>query len=739
MLDISRNLFTGRFSSLSISPFLVSLNIHSNLLHGPIVFDSLPNLETADLSSNQFNEDVSLRSIGLHFTHYTLKSLSLLKNLYLPSIPSLNTQETGLNRSEANAPATTVSGAICFQLAFGNKSSISFEFDEPLFNYEQCQCDSKHFGSPQQRQCWDCPRSDNGFHSCGASSLKTRRDWFAFGYTNNSTNTTSLVELESCIYRPDHVVGVSSTNCIGTQISSRDLQNASMTLSELLQRQCNVGSDGRLCSRCICDPGVDGRCWYEKGSICQQCNRVFAPSESIGLFIGVIIGLVLVLTLIMVIILRQKRTKSTVAWQDLKLFKRIFYRFMLLTSLGHVGILITFLQLISALTNWDSYVLAGALQLLNGSGKGLGLICLFPTLSHPMSSLLVRLFLPAILVLILGLSIGLAEFLSRKLTQYLRQRRLTSFQSDDDSEGEEWKPLIPHPADSTYVPYPAMALFASLSISIIKFLYFGTAIAAHEYIFSTVQAYTGTKYVQNQPWMKFNDASTLIGTSIPFIILFDLILPLSFIYLCWRLRNTFYQPQIQIYVGSLFESFNKSAFWWEIQRTLTKLLVALVVQGVSSSSALQSSLLLSVVAITMVTQVTLTPWKRKSENLFDSISSVLVIGSLESSRMASMADSAISVYMMVCLDGLFVIASVCFIIYFTFTEPTEYERRLKGMSMNGIDNDTNEGEETFGTTTVNIEQDELLEVYSSDFHASNSIVSGSDVSVDDTETNNAKL
>lgn len=671
LFDVSNNQFVGEFSQLSTSPFLVSLNVRNNLLTGPIAFTSLPNLETADLSSNRFDEEIHLSTIGEHYTHYALQTVNLLHNPYIPVFPNLETLDTGLTRANASFPAQTVTGAVCYQLNFNNRTTRSFQFDEGLFSYSQCDCDVRHFGAPQNR-CYECPQEVRGIASCSANALKTRPDWFTM--VHKTPNHTSLLQLETCVFRPAQQVGVLTTNCLGLNVTTRMLQNASLSEEEMLARQCRNGSAGRLCSRCICNPyQPGGDCWFEKGTTCHHCTRTFTKTQSIVTGIAAVVLVVLFLTIIMFVVLRHKRTQSNLPWAQLPFFKRLFHRIMLLTSLGNVTILINFLQLLAELTHWDAYALRGFLALLNGSGEGFGLRCVFPLLADPLIALLVRVTLPLFIIILLAISIWLAAFLSHYWSIYQRHKYAVSHNMHDVLSDSEWEHLLPHPSDEHYVPYPALALFTSLSITAVKFLYFGTAIAAHEYIFASSQPYTGVKYVQNQPWMKFSDAKTLIGASIPVILIYDLLIPVSFVYLCWRVRAIYHEHHVHIYLGSLLETYSDSCFWWELLKTLKKLVLALILQGISPSSAFQTSLLLTVIAGSMVVQVTMSPWKRKIENFSDVISAVLLIGSMQSSRSAHLSDSAGSVYYILTLDCIFVLGNVAVILYLTITAETDYE------------------------------------------------------------------
>ena len=232
--------------------------------------------------------------------------------------------------------------------------------------------------------------------------------------------------------------------------------------------------------------------------------------------------------------------------------------------------------------------------------------------------------------------------------------------------------------DRVPVDYPALALVSSVCISVIKFFYFGTAIAAHQYLFSQIQPYTGIKYVQNTPWMKYSEAFALIMASIPALLIFDFGLPVTFVFLCWKLRRNFNAPHIQIYFGSLFETFHRKCFWWEMVNIFKKLSIALILQAIPASNAVQSALIITVLAGTLSVQVSLNPWRRKrTENLADTISSLLLIAALIYTRPTQLShEKSVQVFISV-LSAIFVLGSIMMALYHAITDDTSYQVSLQ--------------------------------------------------------------
>ena len=215
------------------------------------------------------------------------------------------------------------------------------------------------------------------------------------------------------------------------------------------------------------------------------------------------------------------------------------------------------------------------------------------------------------------------------------------------------------------IHYPALALFTSVSISVIKFFYFSTALAAHQYLFSETQADTHIKYTLDKPWMSYSEARGLIIMSIPAMIIFDFGIPVLFTYICWKFRHSFKLTQIRIFFGSIFESFAVKCFWWEIVIILRKLSIALVLQALPSSNTLRNGIVVSILAGIHLIQLQLRPWKRITENFADSVSAVVLIIAMLYAR----------TYYILTLSAVFIVGSLAIILWHTWTGVTDYHKQ----------------------------------------------------------------
>ena len=712
-VNLAQNLFRFDAGTLPSLPQLVSINVRENLIYGSLVLNGLFNLQSADFSGNGLNYEPDLAAIGDLFSRYKLQLLNISDNPQLQPFTALDYSRTGLHRSSKSFASSHYPKQVkCYELTFNRTVDINLVFDEGLFGYLQCECSEGYFGAPPD-QCLKCPI--NGASPCGPYNTTILPGSFAY-IVNNGTSTSStalpssnssfsssiiqnlldtlqeavpilfsfgppsmrsnmsaiVLQTESCLVTTVQTLSGRS-NCKGTFISALSFNLPGFSLSNTLDAQCDEGSTGRLCSQCICEAHGNKTCWYPRGPTCAKCRRVFSLSTSFPVVAVLLLLSIAVTSVIMAIVLRRRRIQSRARFAELPLIKRIFYRVMYFKTLGNLPIMITFLQTLIAFTGWDASARLEFLNLLNGKSDGLGLRCLFPFLSDPLWSQIAELSVPFVLCCIVAISVLIGGFAARFK---FNSSKASKSRLNSDFSGDELDKLMTT-NDEILIEYPTMALLSSLVITVIKFFYFGTALAAHQYLFSSRQSYTGVKFIQYNPWMRSSEATTLIMASIPAILIFDLIIPLSFIFICWRVRNTFHLPSVRIYYGSIFETYRDRCFWWEIVNTLKKFSIAVVLKALPATDALQSALIVSIISGVLLIQLSIRPWKRDVENVFDSASALLLIGALLATRPSTLAHLLGVVWYMWVLSVLFVVASVGILIWQTMTGKTEYEKVLE--------------------------------------------------------------
>lgn len=360
-LDISQNRFRFDVVRFSALRSLVQLNASQNILFGTLTLDNLPNLVSADLSWNRLDHQIDLLSIGKLFRAGALNSLDIRFNPKIPRFQSMDSNLTGLARTTSSTPGTNLllaTGVTCYSTAFYGRSDRVFAYDDSLFNYEQCDCADGHYGIPLT--CIRCPVQ---YSSCRGRSLDVWKNHYIF-----TEDTNYQYEAETCLTTTAQIM-TGNSNCLGVQF----VANGSSNMHSPIRAQCAPGSSGRLCSECHCSMS-DGECWYFSDPVCVKCSFVLGLPATISLSLGLLFGAMLLTALISAFSLRKKRSQNLMPLKALSLPKRIFHRLLYLTSLGNVTILITFLQMLLAFTDWDTYAKLKVFGLINGNVQGYDMI-----------------------------------------------------------------------------------------------------------------------------------------------------------------------------------------------------------------------------------------------------------------------------------------------------------------------------------------------------------------------------
>lgn len=397
-LDISQNSFQFEASDITDLPLLTFVHAQSNRLYGTLDLSRLPSLETADFSQNSLTGTLDLESISHQFGRKELRLLNISNNPNLIPL-SMNTNVTGLQRQHSSSPSIQYPSMVCYELSFHGLAGRIFSFDEGLFNYSQCDCESRYFGFPPSH-CVLCPRS--GMSSCGGSEARIASNSFAYiTYSNSSVEGApgapgfaagfmdalqSFIAPISSFYsekttRDEHGQSIqmytesclvnalqrlnAKSNCQGAYLSPELLRSPNITEENVLGPQCVAGSEGRLCSKCTCDVHGSGDCWFLRGTQCARCRSTVKLSVSVPVLCTIVILLTLVIGGILGVVLQRKRVQSLKKFTRLHWLKRALNRLQLLVSLGNVSILITFVQILLSFTQWDAYAETALLGVFN--------------------------------------------------------------------------------------------------------------------------------------------------------------------------------------------------------------------------------------------------------------------------------------------------------------------------------------------------------------------------------------
>lgn len=288
-LDISHNRFQFDVEIFTRLPSLRNIKANTNALFGTLVLNEMPSLQEADFSDNDFRFAPDLVSIGRLFHSYSLNLFNITSNKNMRHISDFNTNATGLARTLTSTPSDLAPKLFkCFSLDFFHRGATSFLFDEPLFNYRQCDCDENHFGLPPY-DCFECPKS--GVSDCGGLDANVKAGYAALWHEtkvetapSNQTDPSAptslsptptiptddvptknfLLSTESCLYTTIHTL-TKRSNCNGVNISAEAIAKHNNSIDLLLRTQCSPGSEGRMCSKCICSAENGRDCYFEKG------------------------------------------------------------------------------------------------------------------------------------------------------------------------------------------------------------------------------------------------------------------------------------------------------------------------------------------------------------------------------------------------------------------------------------------------------------------------------------------
>lgn len=207
-VEIEDNQFEFDVAEITNLPLLLRFRARNNKLFGALSLDdSVPNLESVDLSQNQLDQFPLFSSIGGLVQNSHLEVLNITCNP-IPQFPGLDTKRTGLNRTLISFPSKDFPLTLtCYQLAFGNTSGTGFHYDENLFSYRQCDCNDRHFGSPPLR-CFKCPT--DGTSSCGGPQVTIKPGMFAYALhprsnSNDTLNTNAGGEHHLDVNLMDHL------------------------------------------------------------------------------------------------------------------------------------------------------------------------------------------------------------------------------------------------------------------------------------------------------------------------------------------------------------------------------------------------------------------------------------------------------------------------------------------------------------------------------------------------------
>jgi hypothetical protein len=177
--------------------------------------------------------------------------------------------------------------------------------------------------------------------------------------------------------------------------------------------------------------------------------------------------------------------------------------------------------------------------------------------------------------------------------------------------------------------------------------------------------------------MLYDDAKSLRGLSIPWLIFVVIGFPITFVVFSWLIRHKPTSPNITSYIGSLFSRYRHRVFWWEIVNDMKKLTIALLIRGISAANPMQVACITVAICIPLAFLSAVRPWKRYLENVMDVVGGILLVVSLVASNAFSTSRSLPVLYLVLTLDTIYVVSMIVMIIHQLITCETEYQRLWK--------------------------------------------------------------
>lgn len=597
-LDLSNNLLTHHwYQTVSFPGYL---NLSHNKLVGSINIE--PEWRVLDLSHNLLSGSINWGFLSPAF-HSTLKLMSIVNNPLLTPGPI---PRQWLRELDFSAPNITYS---CKMLSFSGLAE-SFYYDDALFEYEMCTCNAGSFGVVSVG-CQSCAHAMPGSIEClGSRTFSIASNFFPYFDEQGRLNT------ELCMANPD---STTSNPC-------RALPSLSIT-DVLLGKSCNNGSSERRCSRCICE---GAQCWFRRGESCVKCYTMRLNRVAIVISLSILLCLVAIVTSIILNIVITRRIRRGDEGQLHGLPIGLFGILHFAASHGIPKTLLNFIQFAAALIDWNSAFDAYFLKLSNLDASGFGIQCVFREFTEPLAQLLLKVCVPLGLLVLVWLCIAFAWVLFQ-ISLLVSKRKLKDIISDEKEEegyllgingGNEAKIDEQKTISATK---QHLRLGVSLSVSLLNFVYFGVSMALVSSFFSDHQSHTSNYYMRNFPYIGWNDKRAQQVRVVAGVFFFIVpTVPIAMFVLLVLLRSKLQDSRVKSLVGSLYEGYRPSLFWWELINLARKFSVAFV-SSLSFKLALRNWLLVTVFASVLALQLLWQPWRRRLENVGDQVASIILI------------------------------------------------------------------------------------------------------------------
>jgi Leucine-rich repeat (LRR) protein len=519
-----------------------------------------------------------------------------------------------------------------------------------------------------------------------------------------------------CI-EPCHIDAWSQRSACNTSDSSSRFVGlvVPQTCSSNPTSPCVDGTTGRLCAKCTChDIATD--CFYHLGNSCFRCPK--GAYGKLGLTLALLSSsFVLIVALAAYAWMKTaEEAKSDVGKR--KWVSRIVHHLEAKFPSGLLLIMVQFWQTVGIIFP-DSMTGIIFARSLSGRLGPLGLACMSQAFHKPIIQQSTHLLLPFIISFLVLLGVCLAR-LARAIITRLRLRVIvasTTVLRGDDTwrqylpippvQSDYEDSLLPSVDDDDDTRKPSLRLSHSLPpvegesatdtdsprfttsspmekeirhlirrddlvysqtfrhlivqwpLVILRLLYIGTVYSSLAYFIPDRQACSGIVYVGSHPDLRWSETGYVRVISTPFLI-YSVAFPAYL--LAVQLIAKSRKRAVPTVMAPVVELYRSATDWWETVTYFRRLLFAVLARFMPSNSALFSGSLVIAHTAFLILQLTLRPWKRKvdnvAESVFLSLLNINVIANTAGYLRFSFASSLY--YVVISLD---IVATFCFLVY----------------------------------------------------------------------------
>lgn len=520
-----------------------------------------------------------------------------------------------------------------------------------FLGYSVCTCARGYYGLPPD-ECQMCP--PHGNCSQGGTTVTWKR-----GFYPVFNGSLLLLALPCGDYGTD-----------GSTSGCNPYNNCSLTYgSDVSCALCSPGSEGRLCSRCMCPmAGSSDVCYFSSRGRCLRCDLTLTVVVATILGVAVI---ALALFLAYLFVFRNR------------FYVKIRRVGAIILDSGTLKILLVFVQTTASLNGlWPEWAMANGMRWLNISNlstSGTGVECVFHFMNDPVLNLLAYLLvLPALTGLIAALVLlraGIAwlrrrsgdtssatssavpspainrsadvasELVGHELTPEASDVRepsdapaapphdesLPLLLSSSASKAERQPLLQAQPgshqleaaaaADDEWQPRPwHWGIYAWMYL--LYFLYFELANRTLAVFNCVAEPVTGDKYLSMLPWLRCSSDtqwSTLAKMGIASSAVYVAGIPLLFAALLLAFRRHSHERRVKYWLGNLYYCYRPSMYWFELAMLTRRLLLAILISVTPQSTPFRAAAIILVLWVALVVQHLVRPFAVERDNRLEEL------------------------------------------------------------------------------------------------------------------------